>query len=94
MSAVADRVSRAVSAAEGEPLISPRERRLEWQVKWLAERLALAVMLHSELPQGIVLLDGRDDDRQTLKDDAGFDLWKRKVREALVIAMQKAELEE
>jgi hypothetical protein len=70
------------------------ERELERQVKVLADRLALALMPHSELMQAVVMLDSRDADRDMLRDDPGYDLWKRAVRRMLVDERRRALIKE
>ncbi len=52
-------------------------------VAFLADRLALALLLHRDLMRGILLLPSREDDRADLREEPEYGRVKTTVREVL-----------
>ncbi len=53
------------------------------QVLWLADRLALSLLLHRDLMRGIVMLPSREEDRESLRAEPEYERMLNTVRESL-----------
>ncbi len=70
-----------------------REAAFEVQIKALADRLAISLMTNTVLMQAIVLLDGRHDDRDLLREEPGYEEQQRAIRRMLTTELQRARLD-
>lgn len=69
-----------------------REDTLELQVRVLADRLAISLLDNAMLMHAIVLLDGREQDRDLLREERGYLENQRAIRRMLTVELQRARL--